>query len=65
MTLKLTKENLRKSVNPEKDLYLTDLDYESYSAAHKANHVVYTSPSGKVQTLKDRRADAEKADGAN
>lgn len=53
-TLELTEKNLRKKVDPEGDIVLTDLNYESYMQVHPAAVVVYTSPSGKVKTLKNR-----------
>ena len=54
-TLELNETNLRKGVDPEKDyLVLTDLNYEAFQKSYTAALIVYTSPAGKVTTLKNR-----------
>lgn len=53
-TLEITKENLCKDVDPEKEVSPVDLNYVTYQQYFHAAKVVYTSPSGKVTVVKDR-----------
>jgi hypothetical protein len=54
--LELTSGDLRKGIDPEESVQLSDFKYDAYMKTTQAAEVTYKAPSGNVQVLKKARA---------